>query len=291
MERRLRGLGGQRGASADEIGRRIASWPAVPSHGPRKTQCGRALQGDSKKSPADEKKRSLYDQYGHAEKSSSQGNFNWNDFSHFGRYTDIRDLVILSISICSMAVAGNSARRPADDVDITRRGVLGTRKHHVPKFERCDACKGTGAKEGKVVTCSQCGGTGQTRRAQTRGFAQFVSVGPCPSCRGTGRDPGSSCPECDGQGINQRTSQIERDIPKGVDTGNRLRIAGAGEMGAPGQQPGDLYVVINVQDHPVPATAPSDDGCRDDLPTPRWAGRSTSIRWTVSKVKFLRNAA
>ena len=113
------------------------------------------------------------------------------------------------------------------------------------------SCQGTGAKEGKVVACPDCGGSGQMRRTQSRGFAQFVSVGPCSRCRGTGRAPGTSCSECDGRGVNQRTSQIELDIPKGVDTGSRLRIAGAGEMGSPGTPPGDLYVVIDVRDHPM----------------------------------------
>jgi len=259
-------LGVQRGASADEIRkayRKLARQyhPDVTKEDPKVAEERFKEISEAYEVLADEKKRSLYDQYGHAGVSSQfqNGNFNWNDFSHFGDIRDIFGDLGGFGSIFDMFFGGGGRQQRTGgrdmrmDVDITlEEAFSGTRKRiTVPKFERCDACKGTGAKEGKVVTCSQCGGTGQTRRAQTRGFAQFVSVGPCPSCRGTGRDPGSSCPECDGQGINQRTSQIELDIPKGVDTGNRLRIAGAGEMGAPGQQPGDLYVVINVQDHPV----------------------------------------
>ena len=276
-------LGVQRGASADEIRkayRKLARQyhPDVTKEDPKVAEERFKEISEAYEVLADEKKRSLYDQYGHAGVSSQfqNGNFNWNDFSHFGDIRDIFGDLGGFGSIFDMFFGGGGRQQRTGgrdmrmDVDITlEEAFSGTRKRiTVPKFERCDACKGTGAKEGKVVTCSQCGGTGQTRRAQTRGFAQFVSVGPCPSCRGTGRDPGSSCPECDGQGINQRTSQIELDIPKGVDTGNRLRIAGGGGDGRTrAAARGPICGHKRPRSPRVPTRRRrSDDGCRDDLP-------------------------
>jgi molecular chaperone DnaJ len=260
-------LGVERGATADEIKkayRKLARQyhPDVTKEDPKVAEERFKEISEAYEVLADEKKRGLYDQYGHAGVSSQfqNGNFSWNDFSHFGDVRDIfGDLGGLG-SIFDMFFGGGGRQQQRTggrdmrmDVEITlEEAFSGVRKRiTVPKFERCDACHGTGAKEGKVVTCPDCGGAGQMRRTQSRGFAQFVSVGPCTRCRGTGRAPGTSCPECDGRGVNQRTSQIDLEIPKGVDTGSRLRIAGAGEIGPPGTPPGDLYVVIDVRDHPL----------------------------------------
>lgn len=208
---------------------------------------------------ADEKKRKLYDQYGHAGVSSQfqDGSFNWSDFSHYG---DLRDIFGGMGgggfgSIFDMFFGGQQARQGGrdlrTDVEISlEEAFKGTKRRiTVPKFENCPKCSGTGAKDGKAVTCPDCGGAGQVRRVQSRGFSQFVSIGPCPKCRGTGRSSSSLCPECEGRGKNQRTSHIDLEIPKGVESGSRLRIAGAGEMGGPGEPPGDLFVVVHVKEH------------------------------------------
>jgi molecular chaperone DnaJ len=206
---------------------------------------------------ADEKKRKLYDQYGHAGVSSQfqDGSFNWNDFSHFG---DLRDIFGDSNGFGNIfdmlfgrqtRTGGRDARM---DIEITLdeafRGVK--KRISVPKFDNCPKCQGTGAKDGKVVTCPECKGSGKVRVVQSRGFSQFVQVGPCRRCRGTGRAPSSICSDCDGRGKVQRTSHIDVDIPPGVETGSRLRVTGAGEMGGPGEPNGDLYVVIHVKPHP-----------------------------------------
>ncbi len=81
------------------------------------------------------------------------------------------------------------------------------------------------------------------------GYSQFVQVGPCRRCRGTGRSSANACPDCEGRGKVQRTSHIDIDIPPGVETGSRLRVQGAGEAGQPGEPNGDLYVVMHVKPH------------------------------------------
>jgi molecular chaperone DnaJ len=267
MEKRdyYESLGVQRDASAEEIKksyRKLARQyhPDVTKEDPKVAEERFKEISEAYEVLADEKKRSLYDQYGHAGVSSQfqDGNFNWSDFSHYGDVRDIFGDLGGFGNIFDMFFGGGGRQQQRAggrdmrmDLEITlEEAFSGVKKRiTVPKFDRCDACQGTGAKGGKVVPCPDCGGTGQARRTQSRGFAQFVSVGPCPRCRGSGRAPGSSCLECDGRGVNQRTSQIDLDIPKGVDTGSRLRIPGAGEIGSPGAPAGDLYVVINVRDH------------------------------------------
>ncbi len=207
---------------------------------------------------ADEKKRKLYDQYGHTGVNSQfqDGSFNWNDFSH---YSDIRDI----FGDSGAGGFGNffdmlfgrgqktSGRDLRMDIEISLEDSFhGTkRKITVPKFDICPRCNGTGSRDGKVVKCPDCGGVGQVRRVQTRGYSQFVTVGPCPRCRGTGRAPGNVCPECDSRGKTQRTAHIDLEIPAGVETGSRLRIQGAGEAGMGNEPNGDLYVVLKVKEN------------------------------------------
>ncbi len=206
---------------------------------------------------ADEKKRKLYDQYGHAgvNPQFQDGSFNWSDFSHMGDLRDIfgdmggfGNIFDMFFGRQQQRSGGRDARM---DLEITlEEAYRGAKKRiTVPKFDPCPQCSGTGSKDGKVVQCPECRGTGQVRVVQSSGFGQFVQVGPCRRCRGTGRSSANACPECSGMGKVQRTSHIDLDIPRGVETGTRLRIPGAGEIGGPGEPSGDLYVVIHVKKH------------------------------------------
>jgi len=122
-----------------------------------------------------------------------------------------------------------------------------TTKIKLPRQEFCEACKGTGAKKGTgVVSCQSCGGRGQL--AYQQGF--FTITRTCPACQGAGQIVKERCPECRGQGRLEREKTIELRIPPGVDTGTRMRVAGEGEPGPNGGTPGDLYVVLEVKEHP-----------------------------------------
>ena len=117
----------------------------------------------------------------------------------------------------------------------------------VPRRESCEVCQGSGAKKGTAPTvCSQCGGRGQVR--YTQGF--FSISRPCSNCHGTGQIIRHPCPECRGQGRVRREKTLKVRIPPGVDTGTRLRVPGEGEAGKQGSPPGDLYVMLNVGEHP-----------------------------------------
>ncbi len=203
---------------------------------------------------SDAQKRQLYDTYGHAGLSgvgAGQGfdNTVFQDFHDiFGDFFGFEDLF----------GSGRGQRRRgrtqrgADlryDMSLTfeeaSAGV--TTKVRLPRQEYCEACNGTGAKKGTgVQTCQTCAGRGQL--AYQQGF--FAVTRTCPACQGAGQIVKERCQECRGQGRLEREKTIELRIPPGVDTGTRLRVAGEGEPGPNGGPAGDLYVVLEVKDHP-----------------------------------------
>ena len=201
---------------------------------------------------SDPQKRQIYDTYGHAGLSSAgmgQGfdNTVFQDFHDiFGDFFGFEDLF-------GGGRRGRSrAKRGADlryDMALTfeeaSAGV--TTKIKLPRQEFCEACNGTGAKKGTgVVACQTCAGRGQV--AYQQGF--FTITRTCPACQGAGQIVRERCPECRGQGRFEREKTIELRIPPGVDTGTRLRVAGEGEPGPNGGPAGDLYVVLEVKEHP-----------------------------------------
>jgi molecular chaperone DnaJ len=196
---------------------------------------------------SDPARRAAYDRFGHAGLEGGGG----------GRGFEGADLGDLFESvfgdIFGGARSGQRATRGADlryNLEITLeeavRGV--TRTLEIPSHEACANCNGTGAKPGtQPVTCTTCGGHGQVRISQ--GF--FSVQQTCPQCRGSGRVVREPCGSCAGAGRVRVTRTLEVRIPAGVDTGDRVRLAGEGEVGARGMGAGDLYVVVHVREHPI----------------------------------------
>jgi molecular chaperone DnaJ len=124
-----------------------------------------------------------------------------------------------------------------------------TARIQIPRPRRCEACKGSGAKAGtQPRTCPTCGGAGEVRL--TQGF--FSIARTCHHCGGSGRVIVEKCPECGGAGMQREEATVEVKVPAGVDTGTRLKLAGEGEPAPqPGAAPGDLYVVVQVREHPI----------------------------------------
>ncbi|MBM4379997.1 MAG: molecular chaperone DnaJ, partial [Deltaproteobacteria bacterium] len=112
---------------------------------------------------------------------------------------------------------------------------------------RCDGCEGSGSKSGQKRTCPTCGGAGELRF--TQGF--FAVSRTCNQCGGVGQVITDPCQKCRGSGKVDSEASLTVKVPPGVDTGIRLRIAGEGEPGEQGGPPGDLYVVIQVREHPL----------------------------------------
>jgi molecular chaperone DnaJ len=140
----------------------------------------------------------------------------------------------------------------AYSLEITlENAAQGTEKEiDIPRTERCDVCKGTGAAPGSAPRqCPKCQGTGRIRNVRKSGFATFVQVTPCPTCRGEGSIIDTLCKRCRGSGLIEVERKITVKIPPGIDDGYQLRLQGEGETPAHGGAPGDLYVQIHVAPH------------------------------------------
>jgi molecular chaperone DnaJ len=121
---------------------------------------------------------------------------------------------------------------------------------NIPRTEKCQACGGLGAKSSSDIrTCPTCQGSGQEKKERITPFGKFYSVTTCGQCHGEGKIIDRPCPECRGSGKVRRMRKISVKIPRGVDTGSRLRVAGEGDAGLMGGPSGDLYIVIHVLPH------------------------------------------
>ena len=208
---------------------------------------------------ADTDKRARYDQLGHEGVASnfSPGGFNWQDFTH---QADVEDIFGggFAGSIFEQFFGGGRrrSRRGEDlrvDVELTLEDVYRGAKRtlRVPRAENCQSCNGTGSKDRTApAACPACNGAGQVRNVSTRGYTQFISVGPCRQCGGSGPIQRNPCQSCRGTGKVQKTSDLEVRIPAGAESGTRLRLAGMGMPGPAGAPSGDMYVVIHVHDDP-----------------------------------------
>ena len=140
------------------------------------------------------------------------------------------------------------------DVEITLEEAFKGKKTEikVPKHVKCKTCDGSGAESpSDINTCSACGGSGQRQNIRSTPFGQMINVTTCSRCQGNGKVISKKCKECKGAGRIKRTQKLSIDIPAGAESGNRLRVQGAGAAGPQGAPPGDLYIVIHVQDHPI----------------------------------------
>lgn len=198
----------------------------------------------------DDKKRQLYDQYGHDGLKSAGRGFGDMSFFSDGVFSDFED-ILGSFFGFGGGRGGRGARRGRDvglEVNLTMEEAFnGVEKElDVDREGSCDICDGSGSEPGRPVeTCQQCGGAGKTR--MSHGFFSIAST--CPVCNGKGQVIRYPCKTCSGKGRKIETRKIKVTIPAGVDNGNRLRVTGEGEGGFGGARPGDLYVILNIEEH------------------------------------------
>lgn len=121
----------------------------------------------------------------------------------------------------------------------------------IPREERCPVCAGIGADNSDIQECRQCHGSGQVVREQRAGFTLLRQITTCTVCQGRGQRILKPCPECQGRGSIETARDVEVAIPRGADAGYQSRIRGGGEPGEYGGEPGDLWVVLRVQKHPL----------------------------------------
>ncbi|MBV9279900.1 MAG: molecular chaperone DnaJ [Chloroflexi bacterium] len=198
---------------------------------------------------SDPSKRATYDRFGHR---GTSGGF--DNFTDLGGFADIFE------TFFGAGGRRSSSRGPQRGSDLRyditvsfEEAVFGTEKQiEIPVLQTCEKCGGSGAEPGSgAKTCPRCQGSGELRRVQQSVFGQFVNVVMCDTCQGEGQIVGSPCTACRGQGRQQRKKTLTVKIPAGVDRGQQIRLAGEGEIGPKGGPPGDLYIVLDVTDHPV----------------------------------------
>jgi molecular chaperone DnaJ len=199
----------------------------------------------------DGSKRAAYDRFGHAGVDPQAG-MAGAGAAGFGGFADAFGDIFGDIF--GQARGGRSSVfRGADlryNLEVTlEQAAHGTETRiRIPTHEACDTCGGTGAKPGtKPRTCSTCNGHGQVRMQQ--GFFSLQQT--CPNCHGSGKVIPEPCPACHGAGRVKKQKTLSVKIPAGVDEGDRIRLAGEGELGVNGGPTGDLYVQIQVKPHPV----------------------------------------
>lgn len=207
-----------------------------------------------------EQKRKQYDTFGSAGPGMGGGaggqGFSGFDFSGF-QQGDMGDLGDLFSSFFGGGGGGRGRSRQRNrggdlQVRVTiafADVVTGTQKTiAIEKHVSCAECSGSGAKGGSVQTCSECGGTGQIVRTAQSFLGTIQQSVVCPTCEGAGKVPETPCSSCSGQGRKREKVQIAIDIPPGIDDGQTLRLNGQGDAGKLGEAPGDLYVIVQVQD-------------------------------------------
>lgn len=206
---------------------------------------------------SDQEKRRLYDTYGHA---GLQG-FTQEDIFRGADFSSILDGLFGGGFFNSFfgrqrPSGGRRARKGADlryDLTVTLEDVVFGKDEEIeiPRVETCPTCDGSGAKRGGVQECEACHGTGQSVTEQRSGYSVFRQITTCPKCRGRGKTIADPCQDCGGRGSISKSQHISVHIPKGADTGYAVRVEEEGKPGVDGAPNGDLYVVINVEEHPV----------------------------------------
>ena len=205
---------------------------------------------------SDDKRKSSYDQFGHAAfQSGGQGGFSNSDFS--SSFSDIFEDVFGDFGDFGFGSSGRSRARSNNrgsdlryDVSIDLDDAFNgsEKKINYTTYKKCKTCSGSGSKPGsKPSSCSYCGGQGRVRTSQ--GF--FTIQQTCPQCSGEGEQITNPCNGCSGLGKTQSSETVSVKIPKGVDDGTRIRLSGKGEAGNKGGANGDLYLFISVETHSI----------------------------------------
>jgi len=209
----------------------------------------------------DARKRKAYDQFGHAgvDPSAGFGAAGARGFGGgpegFGGFADAFGDIFGEIfgGQGGARGRGNGVFRGADlryNLELSlEEAARGTEaKIRIPAMEECETCHGSGAKPGtQPKTCPTCNGQGQVRVSQ--GFFSIQQT--CPQCHGTGKIVPEPCATCSGAGRIRKSKTLSVKIPAGVDHDDRIRLSGEGEAGLNGGPHGDLYVVVNLKEHPV----------------------------------------
>lgn len=195
-------------------------------------------------------KRKQYDQFGNMEGQPFQGGFGGDFSSGFDSpFGDLFDMLFGQSGGRGRTSRAQAGRDLEYELSLKLEEIAQPCKKTISfsRAENCGECAGSGAAKGtQPETCPHCKGAGQIR--QSHGV--FSMSQPCPKCAGAGRVISSPCSACQGSGQVRRKRELNIDIPVGIESGTRLRVAGEGEAGRMGGPRGDLFIRIKVQEHP-----------------------------------------
>lgn len=216
----------------------------------------------------DEQKRAAYDRYGHAAFQQGMGGGGRQQaggFEYSGNFSDVFSDLFSDFMGGGRQQAGGTARARGSDLrynlEISLEDAFKGKQETI-RFSTqapCETCHETGsADNSEPVACTSCRGLGKIRAQQ--GFFTIEKL--CPSCHGVGRIIKDPCKKCHGEGRTHKEKTLAVNIPAGVEEGTRIRLAGEGEMGIRGGQPGDLYLFVTVRQHPFFKREGADIHCR-----------------------------
>jgi molecular chaperone DnaJ len=246
-------LGVEREASAQEIKKAFRQLarelhPDVNAHDPDAEEKFKEA-AEAYEILSDDERRATYDRYGHEGLRSGGYAPNFDGFGSIG------DLFDAFFGGGSAGFGGRSGPMPGGDVavaveiDLVQASEGAKVDVSYELVERCEHCHGNGAEPGTPIqTCERCGGAGQLQASTRTPFGQMVRTVVCDVCEGEGRVPEQPCRDCRGRGRRAAKRQLEVDIPAGISNGQRIRLGGRGHAGETGAQPGDLYVLVRVQE-------------------------------------------
>ncbi len=207
----------------------------------------------------DQDKKAAYDRYGHAAFEGGMGGagggagFGQGGADFASAFSDVFDDLFGNFSGGGRRGASQRATRGSDlryNLSISLEEAFTGKQQtiSVASSVACESCNGSGAEGGaEPSNCPTCSGMGKVRAQQ--GF--FTVERACPTCSGRGQIITNPCGNCSGSGRQQRDRSLSVNIPAGVETGTRIRLAGEGEAGLLGGPTGDLYIFVEVKDHQI----------------------------------------
>lgn len=203
---------------------------------------------------SDKEKRAQYDRYGETAFENGGAGFNGGFSGGFG---DIFGDLFGDLFYGSGSGNSNRPRKGADIQHVINltfaEAAFGVSKEvQIRREVECEACNGTGARdENSIHTCDKCNGSGVVNEVSQTPFGRMSRTVTCDKCNGSGQVIEDPCKVCHGEGKTTKSERIKVDIPSGVETNNVMRISNKGNVGENGGPNGDLYVIIEVEDHEI----------------------------------------
>ncbi len=247
---------------------------------------------------SDPEKRARYDQFGSADTANGGAGFDFRNFygegmDDLGNFSDIFESFFGGGGGSRRTYRQERARKGASlrynlEISLKEAAFGAEKKIEIPVWQTCNHCQGSGAEPGtSKKTCPECNGTGEIRMTQNTFFGQSISVQTCPRCKGKGQIIETPCKHCQGIGKIKKRKNINVKILAGVESGHRLRLAGMGEPGENSGPSGDLFIVLNVKDHPAFKRSGTDIYCDHRISLPKAIlGGETTVPTLEGNVKM-----